>query len=382
MARKRKNSTISPLLYASSDSSADLLYFGRFSVPDPFIAFGHDGKRYAVLSPLEIARGARESIFDEILALEEWKEKARKQHQVRTPGAADIIATLAREFQIKEFEVGNDFPLGIARKVEALGLRLQVAPAGLFPEREKKTAEEVEMIRQGNRCSAAGIRAAERVLRKATIKLGKLYFEKRYLTSERLKEEIEIACLRAGGVASRTIAAGGDQACDPHCTGSGVLRANELIIVDVFPRITATGYHGDMTRTFLKGKASEAQKRLIETVRQAHHQAMARVKAGVAGSTIHRSVMDCFEDAGYKTTTAGRQPEGFFHGTGHGLGLEVHEAPRIALQAPRLKAGQVVTVEPGLYYPGIGGGRVEDVVLVEAGGAALLSRYHYRWHLR
>lgn len=369
------------LMFAASETNADLLYFGKFFAPDPFIAFSVGRKRYAVLNALEIARGRQESVFDEVLALEEWKAKAEDRFDMPRAGAGEIVAVIAGEFQIKAFDVGGDFPLGLARKLEALGVRMRVAEGGLFPEREKKNREEAEAIRRGNRCSAAGIRAAERVLRKATIKNGKLFFEKRYLTSERLKEEIEIACLREGAVSSHTIAAGGDQACDPHCTGTGILRANECIIIDVFPRVSSTGYHGDMTRTFLKGKASEGQKQLVETVRAAQKQALARVKAGVTGNAIHRTVVQVFQRAGYETKTTGGRPEGFFHGTGHGLGLEVHEAPRVSFHGPRLKVGHVVTVEPGLYYPGLGGARIEDVIWVQRDGGELLSHYHYRWRI-
>jgi Xaa-Pro aminopeptidase len=372
---------LSKLLFAASESNADLLYFGRFFAPDPFIAFEHERRRYAVLNALEIARGRSESIFDEVLSLEEWKEKAKQLFQKKNPGIVEIVATVARKFGMKGIQVGGDFPLGLARKLEGLGLQLTIAEEGLFPERERKNQEEAEAIRRGNLCSAAGIRAAELLLRKAQVKQGKLFHEKRFLTSERLKEEIEIACLRAGALSSHTIAAGGDQACDPHCTGSGVLRANELIIIDVFPRVVQTGYFGDMTRTFLKGKASEAQKRLVETVRSAQQQALGQVKAGVAGNTIHRGVVQFFADAGYETKTRDGRPEGFFHGTGHGLGLEVHEAPRLSAGGPRLKVGQVVTVEPGLYYPGLGAARIEDVVWVRAEGGELLSKYPYRWQL-
>lgn len=379
---KKSSPSIPLLLYSAPDTGADLLYFGGFFAPDPFIAFGHDQKRYAVLSPLEIARGRKESSFDDILSLEEWKVKAKKLSLGKVSGIAQIIVALSREFRIGEFRVGQDFPLGVARQLELAGLQLQVAEGSLFPEREQKNAAEAKAIQEGNRCSAAGIRAAEQVLRRSIVKRGKLFFEKRYLTSERLKEFIEIACLRAGGVASHTIAAGGDQACDPHCSGTGVLRADELIIVDVFPRMTKSGYFGDMTRTFLKGKATEAQKRLVETVRTAHQEALQRVKAGVAGRTVHGAVTRFFEDAGYRTKTGGNQPEGFFHGTGHGLGLEIHEAPRLSMEGPRLKSGQVVTVEPGLYYPGVGGARIEDVAWVKRDGVELLSRFHYRWLIR
>jgi Xaa-Pro aminopeptidase len=219
-------------------------------------------------------------------------------------------------------------------------------------------------------------------LREATIQQGKLHYQGKFLTSERLKEEIEIACLRAGAVSGHTIAAGGDQACDPHCSGSGVLRANELIIIDVFPRVVATGYHGDMTRTFLKGKASEEQKRLVATVRAAQQKALESIRAGVTGDSIHQKVVDHFEEHGYRTDRAAKQPFGFFHGTGHGLGLEVHESPRLSAGGPKLRAGQVVTVEPGLYYPGLGAVRIEDVVRVTKEGSEMLSNCHYRWLIR
>lgn len=373
--------SLPPLLVAASEHNADLLYFGRFFAPDPFVAFGHGRKKYAVLNALEISRARRDSAFDEVLSFEEWRGKTRERCRREQVSTAEIIVTLAAEFGLSAFRVSGDFPLGLARKLEELGIGLEVNAEGLFPERERKTAEEAEAIRQGNRCSAAGIRAGEEVLRRATIKNGKLFYEGRYLTSERLKEEIEIACLRAGSVSSHTIAAGGDQACDPHCTGSGVLRANELIIIDVFPRVTSTGYHGDMTRTFLKGRASDEQKGLVQTVRGAQKRAIGEIKAGVAGETVHRGVVSFFEERGYQTEISGTQPTGFFHGTGHGLGLEVHEAPRLSANGPRLKAGQVVTVEPGLYYPGLGAVRIEDVVWVRNDGAQLLSSYPYRWEI-
>ncbi len=371
------------LLYAAPETDADLLYFGRFFAPDPFFAFTSGRRKVAILNALEIGRGRRDSGFDEILSLEEWRAKAAKKGKNDAAGPAGVITAVAREFGIRTFEVGPAFPLGLARRIEALGIPLTVAEGGLFPEREKKTREEAEAIRKGNACSAAGIRAAEQLLRKATIRRGRLYYQNRYLTSERLKEEIEIACLRKGAVSSHTIAAGGDQACDPHATGTGVLRANELIIVDVFPRVTATGYHGDMTRTFLKGTPSDAQRRLVETVREAQKLALGKIKAGVTGNTVHAAVVEFFRKSGYETRSsgAGGNPEGFFHGTGHGLGLEVHEAPRLSPRGPRLKVGQVVTVEPGLYYPGVGGARIEDVVWVTRDGGELLSSYPYRWQL-
>ena len=167
--------------------------------------------------------------------------------------------------------------------------------------------------------------------------------------------------------------AGGDQACDPHERGSGPLFANSLIILDVFPRDAKTGYFGDMTRTVLRGRASEAQRKLWQTVKDGQALALKRIKAGVDGMTIHKAIQTLFKRRGYPTEVRKGKNVGFFHGTGHGLGLEIHEYPR--LQKVVLKERQVLTVEPGLYYPGLGGVRHEDVVVVTKTGCRILSRF-------
>src|SRR5690625_2168679 len=154
------------LMYSATDTNVDHLYFGKFFVPDPFLAFSINGKRIAVLNALEIARGRKESVFDEVLSFEEWREKAGKTEEGAPAGIPEITALLAKDFGVGQFEVASDFPLGMARKLEALGLSLTVTEGGLFPERALKTREEAEAIRIGNRARAAGLRAAEYVLHK------------------------------------------------------------------------------------------------------------------------------------------------------------------------------------------------------------------------
>jgi Xaa-Pro aminopeptidase len=371
-----------PLLYADTERSADALYFGRVNVPDPFIAFGARGRKYAVVSALEFSRVRRESSFDVVLPLEDCARRAATRWPRRKVGPAEIIRLLTGELKQSRFAIAGDFPAGIYAKLRQLGLELVVAEGQLFPGREIKTAAEAAALREGNRCSARGIAAAEHMLRASRIKAGRLIFQGRALTSERLKFAIEVACLEAGAVSLNTIAAGGDQACDPHERGTGPLPANELIIVDVFPRVTATGYHGDMTRTFLRGRASEAQRALVAAVRAAQLAALRTIRAGVNGQVVHAKVVETFTARGFETKRTPRGSSGFFHGTGHGLGLAVHEPPRVSTVDCVLKKGTVVTVEPGLYYPGLGACRIEDVVQLRAAGPELLSRYHYDWELR
>ncbi len=372
-----------PLLYADTERSADALYFGRVSVPDPFIAFAARGKKYAVVSALEFGRVKRDSAFDRVLPLEHYLAKAREVWPQRKPGPAEIITLLSRELDQPAFTVPEDFPAGVFQKILDLGVALTLATGPLFPSREIKTPAEIAALREGNRCSALGLAAAEHILRASQIKGRSLLYDGKPLTSERLKFAIETACLEAGAISAHTIAAGGDQACDPHERGSGPLRPHQLIIVDIFPRVTATGYHGDMTRTFLRGHANDAQRALVSAVRSAQLAALKKIRADVSGRTVHEAVTATFTSLGYETKHTSRGSTGFFHGTGHGLGLAVHEPPGLSIRYDTpLRLGTVVTVEPGLYYPGLGACRIEDVVQVTAAAPKFLSKFHYVWELR
>ena len=371
-----------PLLYADTHASADMLYFGRVEVHDAFIAFGARGRKISVQSALELGRVKRTGAFDTVLSRETWLERARELYGPKA-GVAEIIASLAGEYGLRHFRVPDDFPASLYVKLTKLGLKLGFADGLMFPERESKTDWEAACIREGNRLCSVGFLAAEKVLRAATIKGRTLRHRGKLLTSESLRFAIDTAINEQGGNAQDTIVAGGDQACDPHERGSGPLRPHELIIIDVFPRVVKTGYFGDMTRTYLKGRASEAQRRLCATVREAQLRATQTIRAGVDGRLVHRAVTDCFAAAGYETKHGKGGSVGFFHGTGHGLGLAVHDPGRMSAVTPYpLKKGSVMTVEPGLYYPGLGGCRWEDVVQVTATGTRSLSKHPYVLEIR
>lgn len=372
-----------PLLYADTERSSDALYFGRVQMHDPFVSFGLRGKKYGVVSALEFGRVKKGSAFDVVLPLEPYMQRARATWPQRKAGAAEVIFLLAKEFKQARFTVPDEFPAGLYDQLVKLGLRLDIADGALFAEREIKTPAEAAAIREGNRLSALGFAAAERILRASKIRGRSLVHRGKAVTSESLKFAIEVAILEAGGISANTIAAGGDQACDPHERGSGPLRPHELIIVDIFPRVIATGYHGDMTRTFLRGRASDAQRTLVAAVRDAQLAALKTISAGVNGRTVHGKCVEIFMARGFETKHTPKGSVGFFHGTGHGLGLAIHEPPRMNGSVDyALKKGSVVTVEPGLYYPGLGGCRIEDVVQVTAGKPKMLSRYHYQWEIR
>ena len=375
------SSRLEPLLYADTHASADMLYFGRVEVHDPFIAFGAKGKKITVQSALELGRVKKTSAFDMVLPRDECLARAQKRFGAKA-GVAEIIATVAKEHGQRAFRIADDFPAALYVKLTALGLKLTFANGMLFPEREIKTAWEADCIREGNRLCSVGYLTAEKILQAAKIKGRSLIYQGKPLTSERLRFAIETAIKEQGGNAQDTIVAGGDQACDPHERGSGPLHPHELIIIDIFPRVVKTGYFGDMTRTYLKGRPREVQRRMVQTVREAQLLATKAIRAGVDGRTVHAQVTGCFDDAGYETRHDKNGSVGFFHGTGHGLGLAVHDPGRMSPTiAYPLRLGSVLTVEPGLYYPGLGGCRWEDVVQVTATGTKPLSKHPYRWEI-
>ena len=380
---KRQTSRIR-LLYAASEQSADMFYLSGVFVPDPYLAIVAGRKRIGVVSQLEYGRVKAQSKFTDVRLLDAEREAAAKvlKMSVAEVGPAELMRYFAKMFKVETVEVPVDFPAQYYAKLQSAGLTVEIGSDPFFPARELKTDTEAAAIRRGNAASAAGIRAAAEVLRAAQIDGKRLRYQGKVLTSERLRCIIDQTCLEQGAIAQHTIVAGGVQACDPHDVGHGPLRPNELIIVDVFPRVTATGYHGDMTRTFLKGRASDAQRALVAAVHAAQKAALATVKAGVSGAAVHQAANSVFEGRGFSTERRGEAFVGFIHSTGHGLGLEVHEKPRVSVGAPRLRKGQVITIEPGLYYPEIGGCRIEDVVRVSNDGAELLSKSPYRWEIK
>lgn len=364
------------IIYADSQSSADLLYATGFSAPDPFLYFTARGRSYVALSDLEVDRARRDARVDRVLHWTHYRQELAKKLGHR-PTAEENCLFILKKHGVRRAEVPASFAFRMALFLIQGGIKLSIAKQGLFPERWVKTRAEVRQIEMALRITERLLGRAREILKSSRSGAGKkLKWAGSILTSERLRAEIQVLALRLGATADQPIVAGGVQACDPHDRGSGPLKAGELIIVDIFPRLQSTGYWGDMTRTFLKGKASPAQKKLFETVRFAQERAIELIGPGVKAEKVHRVVTALFDRHGYSTgELAGRQ-QGFIHGTGHGLGLEIHEAPGMGVASPhRLEPGNVVTVEPGLYYTRIGGVRIEDVVIVTAGGCRKLSRF-------
>jgi Xaa-Pro aminopeptidase len=360
------------LIVADSERSADMLYATRFFVPDPFIFLEVGGKSSLVLSDLEIDRGRRDAKADEVIPFSEVKGRIKPMPKSE-PLFEDVLIQFLREKKVRRARVPFDFPIGLATSVAKAGIKLEPASGLFWPDREQKSEAEAKQIGRALRITEAGMARGMEVLRESKITGRNLVWAGKKLTSEILRAEIDSAILRAGGVPANTIVAGGLQACDPHERGSGPLRPNEMIILDIFPRDAKSGYFGDMTRTVVRGKATQAQRHLWLTVQKGQQMAFAGMKPGASGAAVHEQVKAFFAAEGYPTEQRNGRWIGFFHGTGHGLGLEIHEEPRFG--RTNFKPGQVLTVEPGIYWPGIGGCRIEDVGYMTKTGVRKISRF-------
>jgi Xaa-Pro aminopeptidase len=361
------------LMVADSERDANMLYATRLFVPDPFIWFEARGRTHAVMSDLEIDRARKQAQVDRVLSFATYQRQL-KQDGVKQSRFGDIVSRVLRDFRIRNVEVPGSFPIGLAKQLR--GIRISVKPDPFFPKREIKTQMEVANLAAAMRLTEEGMQSAINVLRASRISRdGFLYWRGKKLTSETVQGVINSTIAGLGGIASHTIVAGGNQGCDPHESGHGPLRAHKTIIIDIFPRDTHSGYHGDLTRTVVRGRATEAVKKLYAVVGMAQQLAFRKLRAGVNGQEIHGGIQKLFTDEGYETGRVRGRMQGFFHGTGHGLGLEVHERPRVSAVSEVLRAGHVVTVEPGLYYWGVGGVRLEDVAVVQQNGARNLARF-------
>lgn len=362
-------------MVADSEHDADMLYAVGMFLPDPFIFLRLRGRDHIVVTDLEVDRARREAAHCRVWPVSRLRRTLEKQG-IDRPGIAHVVKLLLRQSGVKKVFVPPQFPVGLSVQLKDLHLKVRVFDAPFFPQRAVKCAEEVKKISAALTMAEVGL--AEGIQAVKSAKIGhnrRLFYRGAPLTAEKLRSVIDTAIFQAGGMPAHTIVAGGRQSCEPHGHGHGPLRAQEPIVIDVFPRSQKTGYFGDLTRTVVKGRASEALRKLYDTVARGQeigfHLLMARANTG----GIHDKIADFFRGEGYRTGRRDGRMQGFFHSSGHGVGLQLHEAPRIGPGSDDvLCPGHVVTLEPGLYYRELGGIRLEDMALVTPNGARNLTK--------
>jgi Xaa-Pro aminopeptidase len=362
------------LIIGASETNANLYYATGFLAPDAFVLVWIGDEKILLMSDLERDRARSQARVDTVLPIRRYEERARENGCER-PGVIDAVGAFLAERGIRRVEVPGAFPLEHGDALRSRGVELSVRREPFFPERLSKSRGEIEAIRHAMRRTEAALAAAIQAIRESDVADGVLHWRGAVLTSEVVRRLISVRLLEDGLLAQQTIVACGEAACDPHNIGSGPLRAGETIILDLFPRDETSRYYADITRTVVKGAASETVRRMYRAVAEGQAVAFGGIRDGADGASIHQAVLDRLARDGFESGEIGGRMQGFFHGTGHGLGLEIHELPRIAKSPATLRTGAVVTVEPGLYYAGIGGVRIEDVVVVTETGCENLTEF-------
>jgi Xaa-Pro aminopeptidase len=353
------------VMYASS-RDADMRYITRFTTSDPFV-YLKNGKRKGVIiiSQMEAIRAARESPAAVMTRTQAGLPEILKKEKDPLKATARMIAGQAG----KRVLVPPYFPVALANALEKYCTI--IVDRGTVPAmRVCKTRSEIRMMKRVQEVTQTAMGHAVTLIRKSTIKKGILFFRSNPLTSEYVRYAMHCVLQEHGCSAVDTIVSCGKDTATPHMTGTGPLHADEPIIIDLFPVEDKSGYYADMTRTVVRGDPSDAIREMYSVLQEAKRRAIDHTRAGVSGADLHQGVVDFFKDHGYDSDT-----RGFVHNLGHGVGLQVHELPSVGPAGTALEAGNVITMEPGLYYPKIGGVRLEDIGAVTKRGFTNFTRF-------
>jgi Xaa-Pro aminopeptidase len=373
-----KQSTGLVLVSGAPASTTNILYLSGFSAPDPFFFLRTAREAFLVVSPMEKGRAQREvKPGIQVFTPMELGLKGRQAGRI-----ANQIIALLKNKKISRVQVPEDFPVGLFRELQRRNISLSLFRGPVCPQRTIKTTDEIKYLRASQKAAVAAMKSAIELIASARIgSENRLFSGKEALTSQGVRQCIHKTLIENDCAGFETIVAGGDQATDPHERGTGPLFAGKSIILDIFPQSEKTGYWGDITRTVCRGPASLELKKMYRAVKAAQAAALRVLGPGVCSDKVHNAAKGVFAQRGYETGVVNGRNVGFIHGTGHGVGLEIHEAPRVSSSGEMLVPGNVITVEPGLYYPGLGGVRIEDTVVVTGKGWRCLAPYEKKFEL-
>ena len=342
--------------YAGGED-ADMRYLTRFVMHDAFVFYKKSRMPGTIIVPqMEAVRAGRESCAAVITRTQAGLPDIVKKEKDPWKATAQMIAGQTG----KTLLVSPTLPAALLRALEE-ECRVIVDNGTTEKMREVKTPEEIRLIRTVQKKTEKAMALGISLIGRATTKRGILYHDGAPLTSEIVRSAMHKQLMDDGCCAVETIISCGEDTAFPHIIGSGALKAHEPIVIDMFPKDEATGYYADMTRTVSKGKPDPQIMEMYDAVKEAQKIGISKIRAGVPGAAAHNAVVDYFKSRGFESDT-----RGFIHNLGHGVGLQVHEMPTVGPSGGPLKEGVVVTVEPGLYYPGVGGIRLEDMGTVRA----------------
>ena len=363
-------------LMTGDSHDADMYYATRFFASDSFTYLQtKNADEILFLSEMERGRAEMESRISDIRTTDEYDFKSKvKARGDPALGYVDCLAELLQKEGIRKIAVPRHFPLFTAQTLKEEGFTVMPIKSPLREMRMKKDETEIEHITSVQDACETAMQSAIDLIKNAIVTDGVLYHNGYTLTSEHIRAQIEHTLLDMGCEADSTIVACGKKSANPHWEGEGAILENEPIVIDIFPRSKKRRYFADMSRTVLKGKPSKELADMYIAVIAAQDAAFSRVKIGAKCSDIHNAVCDVFEKMGYYTIR-NNSKVGFIHSTGHGVGLDIHELPNVGDNDYVLEEGNVITIEPGLYDPDIGGIRIEDMIVVTKDGYNNLTKF-------
>ena len=354
----KKSGADAYVIYASS-RDADMRYLTHFTTSDPFVFFKKPGDQGVIIvSQMELGRASREASAAVMTRTQAGLPDILKKEKDPYQATAKMIAGQVG----KKILVPPNFPVALANALSK-HCTLLVDGGVVQKMRAKKDKDEILLMKNVQKVTEKAMGRAISLISSSSVKKGILHFDKKPLTAEKVKFAMHSLLLQNGCGAVDTIVSCGEDTAIPHMTGSGPLKSDVPIVIDLFPVEEVSGYYADMTRTVVRGEPSADIREMYEILRTAKQLGISRVKTGASGAEIHLAVVDFFKDHGYESNT-----RGFVHNLGHGVGLQVHELPTVGPSGKALSSGNVITIEPGLYYPGIGGVRLEDIGVVTTKG--------------
>lgn len=370
------------LIVGDTERMMELRHEVPVQITDSFFYAEVGGERLIAISNFEIDRIRAAGVEADFRELERYKPEELARQGLDTYAFADELAVrVVRDFGLAQAVVPRRFPVGIADRLRAEGLELTVDQRLFDDRRRVKNAQELAGVRRAQRAAEAGMAVARELLAGSERVNGGLSVDGEPLTCELLKEHVERAFSRNGCTSDDFIVSHGPQTAVGHDMGSGAIAPDDVVMLDLFPRDRATGCFADMTRTFVVGHPPEEIPRFHVDCEEALDRAVQAIRPGVDGKDVHRLVCDFFASRGYPTNLTKADGEvirdGFYHSTGHGVGLAVHEQPSIGRIGTPFVAGDVLAIEPGLYRYGVGGVRLEDLVLVTEDGCEVLTDFPY-----
>jgi len=377
---------MSVLIIGDTMRNPEMRHEVPIGIPDPFLYAELDGRRIVAISSMEAIRVEGLGTGLEVHTFEEYgADELRRKHRDRYAFTRELIVRAVKALGIEKASVPGKFPVQHSDAIREAGVELVVDQPHFDERRRQKSDHELEGIRRAQKAAEAGVATARELLARADRSNGMLKLEGKPLTCELLKQHVQATFLEHGAIAEEMILSHGPQTAVGHDMGSGQIAADDVVMLDLFPVDLESACFADLTRTVAFGEIPEEVESWHALCREAMDLVSAEVRPGAHGSDLHRVVSEFFSDRGFPTILTKPDGEvltdGFYHGLGHGVGLEVHEAPSLGIIGEELVVGDVITLEPGLYRQGFGGVRVEDLLLVTEDGYERLTDCPYELEL-